>query len=476
MLRTLLCRCTLLGAALVWLPNVAAATPLSAGFAEVDITPALDGKRPVYVAGYMMDRKATGIHDPIMARAVVLESGGERIALAAVDLIGLQYPTVKAIRAKLPQFRYVLVASTHNHEGPDVIGIWGRGPFHRGVDDAYLGLVVEKVAEAIERAAADLQPVTARYGTAEDDTLLDDSRLPVVKDGVLRAICLDKPGTREPAAMIVQWNCHPEALGGKNTLLTADFPAATVAALRQRYSCPVLYLSGAVGGLMAPPQERIKDAAGKQLTTGSFDYARLYGEAVAALAGEAIDAAGPLELTPFAVATGRIAMPVQNSLYRVARAIGVVKRESHVWTGNFLEFGTPMTRDTREQPTAVETEVACLRLGELFVPCLPGELYPELVYGKFQEPADPAADFPSAPLEPTIASLMPGPKWLLVGLANDELGYIIPKRQWDKEAPYAFGQEMPQYGEINSCGCEVAPILMQALKLRMDELQAGQAR
>ena len=51
----------------------------------------------------------------------------------------------------------------------------------------------------------------------------------------------------------MQWNCHPESLGSKNTLLTADFPWATVAALEKKIRCPVVYLSGAVGGLMALP-------------------------------------------------------------------------------------------------------------------------------------------------------------------------------------------------------------------------------
>ncbi len=54
-------------------------------------------------------------------------------------------------------------------------------------------------------------------------------------------------------------------------------------------------------------------------------------------------------------------------------------------------------------------------------------------------------------------------RWLLLGLANDELGYIIPKRQWDLKAPYAYGRDKPQYGEVNSCGPDVAPRLMQGL-------------
>jgi hypothetical protein len=111
----------------------------------------------------------------------------------------------------------------------------------------------------------------------------------------------------------------------------------------------------------------------------------------------------------------------------------------------------------------VETEVGLLQLGELAVACIPGEIYPELVYGAFQEPVEPQVDFPNAPKEPTVAGLMPGPRWLLMGLANDEVGYILPKRQWDERPPYAYGRDKPQYGEINSCGPDAAPIILRSL-------------
>jgi len=119
--------------------------------------------------------------------------------------------------------------------------------------------------------------------------------------------------------------------------------------------------------------------------------------------------------------------------------------------------------------------VAYLRLGEVHVASIPGELYPELIYGKFQEPAEPDADFPDAPLEPTVESILPGKKWLLFGLANDEIGYIIPRRQWDSMPPFAYGRQNSQYGEINSCSPEVAPIIMQALKLRVADVTSPKA-
>lgn len=45
---------------------------------------------------------------------------------------------------------------------------------------------------------------------------------------------------------------------------------------------------------------------------------------------------------------------------------------------------------------------------------------------------------------------------LLMGLANDEIGYIIPKRQWDEKPPFCYGLKKSQYGEINSLGPDTA--------------------
>jgi hypothetical protein len=451
-------------------PAQAPTAPVRAGLAKADITPDVQGAAPVWIAGYGQNRRATGVHDSLYARAAVLDDGHKKIALACVDLVGLQYPEVRRIRARLPDFAYVMVSSTHNHEGPDVIGLWGPTPVTSGVDPKYLDLVVERTVQAIREAEQAAQPVTARYGTAQDDTLLKDGRLPIVFDGVLRAVRLDgADGAAD--GLIVQWNCHPESLGSKNTLISADFLHATATALEQRYGCPVVLFTGAVGGLMTNP-ERIKDELGVELRDEQFPFAEAYGRRVAKLAEQAIDSAQPLALAPFAVSAKPVAIPLANKLYHAARAIGVLPRPGIEWTGDVDRPGPPASADTPADKLAIETEVAYLRLGELHVACIPGELYTELVYGQFQDPVEPDADFPNAPLEPAVMKTLPGEKALLVGLANDEVGYIIPKRQWDEAAPFAYGRDKSQYGEINSCGPEVAPALMEALVRRVRE--AGQ--
>jgi hypothetical protein len=456
--------CTVLG------PKAAVCASLEVAFGAWDITPALVPERPVWLAGYVPGRAATGVHDPLFARCFLLRDGTRKVAFVSVDLIGLQYPAVQRIRSALPDFDHVMVCSTHNHEGPDVIGVWGKTFFHRGVDEEYLAAVVDKTVQVVRAAEAGFVAATVDFGTAEDESLLDDGRRPVVKDGILRLLRFTNAATKKACGIVLQWSCHPEALGARNTLLTADYPATTIAALAERWQCPVVLFMGALGGLMAPPQDRIRDDAGRVLGTGDFEFARRYGLAVAELADRALAQAAEIRLDPIAVSARPVVIPVDNPVYRAARVFGVVRRQGRLWTGDFERLGAVATADSVTQPTGIETEVSYLRLGSLHLLGIPGELYPELVRGQVASPADPAADFPTAAVEPSVVELTGGEKWMLFGLANDEIGYVIPRRQWDNLPPYAYGRSTPQYGEINSCGPQVAPIIMQALANRMRDI------
>lgn len=443
----------------------AARADLRAGFGEVDITPKLDAGRPVYLAGYGHNRQAVGVHDPIMLRAVVLADGKSKIALICADVVGLMRPTVLEIRGKLAGFDYVMVACTHNHEGPDTIGLWGSSPLVSGVDARYMKRLIEQAVEAVKLAEKNLTPVKASYGTAADESLLGDSRLPKAYDGVLRVLRFDRADTGKLHGLLVQWNCHPEAMGSKNKQVTADFPHATIAALKKKHGCAVAYFSGAVGGLMAPPDGVVKIAEGRELKEGDFDYCRVYGEMVAGLADKAIAAAAPIALAPMKVNAKVVYLPLTNPIYIAMRKLGVVQRDAFVWTGDASQRGEPYGDENSAKQPAIEAEVACLTLGELSVACIPGEIYPELIYGKFQEPAEADADFPSAAKEKHLTAIFPANrKLLIIGLANDEIGYIIPKRQWDAQAPFAYGRNRAQYGEVNSVGSEAAPIVMQAME------------
>ena len=150
---------------------------LRVGIARADITPNVKGKAPVWIAGYGQNRRATGVHDPLYATALVLGDGQRQMALVSVDLVGLQYPDVQRIRKKLVGFDYVLVSSTHNHEGPDVIGIWGRSPVQSGVDPDYVDSVVDKACQSVRQARQNMRPATEWRGCQPTGSATLESRL-----------------------------------------------------------------------------------------------------------------------------------------------------------------------------------------------------------------------------------------------------------------------------------------------------------
>ena len=68
----------------------------------------------------------------IWARVVAIDDGSHRIAIVSLDMIGLFYDDVVRIRNYIAQninVDYVLIASTHTHNGPDLLGAWSPRPF-----------------------------------------------------------------------------------------------------------------------------------------------------------------------------------------------------------------------------------------------------------------------------------------------------------------------------------------------------------
>jgi hypothetical protein len=436
---------------------------LNVGFGEADITPDLQSTT-IYLAGFGHNRKATGILDPIKVRAVVFQSGRQKIAFACADLVGLFLPSVERVRKELPGFDYVLVSSTHNHHGPDTMGLWGENPFKSGVEPNFLQYVERQIVSAVRAAERKiLRPVTVQIGVVSAPELLNDTRPPIVKHDELVTLEFLDAKTEETVGLIVQWNCHPETLDSKNTKLSSDFVGPAVAALQKSRRCPVVYFSGAVGGMMTTIRLDIRDPQGQLLPHGSVEKTNRYGELLAAKALSSLESNQRLKLAPFEIRARSIVLPVENKLYLLGKRLGVLDRAMEHWTGDPNQ-PTTASNGKDEESVGVRTELAWLRLGDLEIAVIPGEIYPELMLGKVDDPADPGADFPDAPIEPAIYAQLKSRYRMIVGLGNDELGYIIPKRQWDEKPPFTHGLTKAPYGEINSLGPGTAPILCEAFR------------
>ena len=85
---------------------------------------------------------------------------------------------------------------------------------------------------------------------------------------------------------------------------------------------------------MTNPSDPIRDKQGHEYHDGTFEYAQVFGEAVADVVTKAIHSSQPVRLVPFAVSAKPIAIPIENKIYRAARELGVLQRAGLVWTGD----------------------------------------------------------------------------------------------------------------------------------------------
>jgi hypothetical protein len=499
------------------------AGPLEVGYAQEDITPDLatrdtytdengDGQYqegepwtdvdgdgvfdPVLLAGFGNGRVALGVHDPLWSRALVIRSRGLTVAIAALDLVGLFYDETLRIRERVkaarPDVDLVLVMSLHNHEAPDTMGLWGPVPRLSGVYAPYNAFVVERCAASIVAAAAALQPAVATFaGIDVEDAggdltpYVDDSRSPTVINSRLTAIDFAAAGGGARLATLVNWSNHPEALGGDNTQITADFPHYLRDGMEHGFTrrgqtyagtgAPVLYVNGAVGGLMTtlhthPIADDGTPVPADQIE--SFATAEAVGHGVAAFALRALGpGGGATEVADPDLAFRSISFtaPLDNTNLHVAYFFGIFDRALYGWDPE-----SPIDVDNLPY---VRTEVAYVTFGPASIVGLPGELFPELFVGGYDgshrgtyDLIDPAnsnpPDLAAAPPPPYLRDLMAGEHRMVFGLCNDEVGYIVPAYDFklDPLLPYLQQAEGDHYEETVSLGERVEESVVGAAR------------
>ncbi|HUV12785.1 MAG TPA: hypothetical protein VMY18_04020 [Acidobacteriota bacterium] len=418
---------------------------------------------PFWLAGFQNRRPANGVHDDLWARTVVIDDGQTKIALVVLDVIGFFHDDIVDVRTLIPEssgINYTIVASTHNHEAPDLLGLWGSSHFQSGVNQDYLASIKQKAAQSVVEAAAGLRP--ARLRISQDlqgaRELLNDTRLPHVFDPGLRCIQAIDAETDETLGVLVSWADHPETLWSRNLLITSDFPHFLRSALENGIDQggqlvhaglggTAIYVNGAIGGLMTTDDDlAVSDPFSDEVfVKPSFEKARAQGHQLALLVLKSLESAEAeiIEEGGIHLRAKTIDVALDNILFRVGATLGVIDRGFSGW----------MT---------IRSEVAAFTLGDLSFLCAPGEIYPEIVEGGIEAPE--GGDFGIEPVEvPALRSQMPGKYKFVLGMANDEIGYIIPKSEWDEDPPFLYGAAKSPYGEINSPGPQTGPVLHREL-------------
>ncbi len=424
----------------------------------------------VWMAGFQHSRAANGVHDNLWARTMIIDDGTTRIAIVAIDAIGFMHDDIVDVRNRIPaddKITYTIIASTHTHEGPDLLGLWGKSDFKTGVDNNYMAFVKDKILESINTAVLALTPAKLIFSQDLEsaDSLVVDSRKPIVKDPGVRVMKAIDAVDDHTLGTLVSWGCHPEVLWSHNLLISSDFVNyvrdgiqsgiySGDSLVQEGFGGVSVYINGCIGGLMTmDPDTPLHDPwSGHDYKEAGFDKARSLGYQVAAIAMNSIfKASDTISTGKINLVAHTITLPLANKLFRLGVALGVINRGLDGWM-------------------RVQSEIAAFSIGPATFITMPGEMYPEIVNGGIVNP--PGADYSIPPVElPPIRDLMKGKYKFTFGLANDEIGYIIPQSEWDVKPPYLYNASESPYGEINSLGPETAPLIHYGLQEMLRKLQ-----
>ncbi len=393
---------------------MALSTACHAGCARQCITPPLG----VPLAGYFHERLAEYVRDDLYVRAVVVESGSERLALVSCDLIApdrILFDRTKALIVAETGIapECVLICTTHTHTGPEI-----RLDHAMPVSAEWAAELPRHIAATVAQAVASMFEATLRPGRAKaegyafnrlfrqrDGTEVfgrtDDEVGPAGPvDSELQTLSVvDEEG--ELRALLVHFALHVDVIGGGSAnFISADWPGELARNIAAVHGADVitLFLQGTCGdinhnahGPTAQPRRGVPKAV--QLGRG--------------LAGVALHAAAraePMASAPLRSAETLLSIPyyTRDATFMAELESLRAKEELTHFERYTLERGETWSHDGE----VAQVPVQVLRLGEVALVALPAEIFVRLG------------------LE--IKHFSPAPSTFVVELANADASTYVP--------------------------------------------------
>ena len=163
---------------------------LQAGVAAVEITPR---DWPLPLIGSFQYRPATGTHDPLNSRALVLDDGAETVAIAIVDSCYIPRETLDAAKHQAYTATGIatdrmLIAATHTHTAPPPaqgVGLRGPEPEQSAEnEERYSRQLIDGITASIVDAFESREPVEIGWATADLPNEVFNRRW-VMKEGTI---------------------------------------------------------------------------------------------------------------------------------------------------------------------------------------------------------------------------------------------------------------------------------------------------
>lgn len=372
-------------------PALPASGAFKAGAAMRVVTP--DPLLPVS-GGVGPSEPVTRKAGELTVRALVLEDADTRVAIVGADFLGFPAPLCERVRAGVKGIpaENILIGATHTHSAPDCYG-FPDGKGGTSADPAYLEMVCERMAEAINDAVGKLERAGVKIATGEAKgriaynyyaEQLYDPRCHVIQ-------AVSESG--KPLATLVNYAIHPEVLGNDAGVLSPDMAGPLYDRLEASGGGMGLFINSAQGG-MVTADNRLP--GGKEAR--SWQECQRIGQLLADEALRFVNGA-PLQKEPqLYCAARKVTFPVTSPLMRqLLKALpGVADRDGD----------------------SISTRVNLVNLGNAQILTIPGEALPNIGY--------------------YLKRNMAGEHNLLFGLTNDAFGYILAKEDFDSFKRYEY--------------------------------------
>ena len=224
------------------------------GFAQKDVTPTVP--MPMWGYGARKDMLSQGALDPLMAKAIVIEAGEDRVALVGLDMgrapTTAMMDEIRATIREKAKIEHLLIVGSHTHHGP-VLELTDREGFGKGRFDAalgYLKTLPEMLSATIVEAASKLQP--ARLGVTSADVPYNrnrhSKRQPPARDPLLSVMRFDN-AEGQPIAILVNFAAHPVMTSGEVLKFSADYPGHMMNYVEKELNAPCVFIQGASGDM-----------------------------------------------------------------------------------------------------------------------------------------------------------------------------------------------------------------------------------
>ncbi len=408
------------------------------GFASAEVMPADVNAKKYYIAGYRINHPVTGVKDPTTVSAMWLGcNDDEGILLLCADVVGLTGHDVNEIRASLADFctekgcKNISISCSHTHASIDTVGYWGALP-KSGVDKTYqkqLFAALKKVAiEAWQNRTAG----KVYIGDISVPEAIEDHREPIFcNDKLTRIRFVPADGSAE--TWFMNYSAHPNTMGGDNTLISADYPCYMRRRINETKKVNVLFAVGAIAAVDIAP------SVAEDRTERTMRGGQILGDAAWKIEN---DEQMKSEIT---VLRQQYYAPVDNCLLALMPTIGAVTSDKAACSQGKLGM-------------ALITEMTYLKIGSRQILMIPGEAFPENIYGGYADAEHSSTGLGAEINSKPLAEIAEDENLVIFGVTNDMTGYMVPKNDFVLHPTQAYLNttrdrfDRHHYHETNSLG------------------------